>query len=768
MAFFNPEATTALDLELKGTTGSFYVKSDSDKSASVNVKYLLTHATFEFNKGHNHRLMQHLRPHREIFNIDDLEFEDIMQRDIDDARVTSELVPYLLDSSSRDIVKIFPPIIVIVLPIADGGSQPAKFYPQVFVEDDKHHSGEFDVRRMRSGDIGSEVFQFEQPISKGDVLEEHDAVRLRLNTSRSKLVIVDGQHRSMALLALFRNLHPDEWNYPERAPFKKYYLEWTQNYVRNFDLSHIKVPIMFCTFPELVDGYSGDMNATKAARSVFLTLNKTARKVTEARNKLLDDSDLIATCMRSILSLVKGKDARSSAIRLFNIELDQENERSQISTPVAFSGVPHFYYLTEHLLLNRAGDLHGIRTRRGQFSTRNELDAFGFSRRLQMRDRIGDDEADATKRDRFSRTTEKAVREEFTGKYAERIVSIYESFKPFIAFSTACLDLRERLKRDADQQLDPILFQGQGIGRVFEAHRKALKDRIKRGEHKEQLAEMQVIARDLDATDVRLKAQVNSMRVERAGKFIEGVSSELLKGREAKPGAVKFIDSLFTKRFTTVAFQCALVNTFFGVLDLQEVNTSVGIAEPQLDEELTNYIDDINRYFAPNTKARFERLVRWHSGEPTITEDDISFAATSTTFNAVMMSGEMKPDEWPKYRSVFLEIWSPKADKLKELVEAERTTCRNQAIYNLYGRLKMDKARELGIPAEDLGSEILESLASTAVADFRTYLTHLGVRLGDLPSPAAMKSAALKTYEPVPADVEIDEESDESGLQDAP
>ena len=47
---------------------------------------------------------------REVFEYETLDFDEIMQRDIDDARVSAELIPYLLDEKSVDLIKLFPPI----------------------------------------------------------------------------------------------------------------------------------------------------------------------------------------------------------------------------------------------------------------------------------------------------------------------------------------------------------------------------------------------------------------------------------------------------------------------------------------------------------------------------------------------------------------------------------------------------------------------------------------------------------------------------------
>ena len=124
------EQESALTTPLSGTTGTFQVGANKDQQTSHQVRYLLTHVGLDMNVGQN-SLLKHLAPVREIFRSEDLDFAHIMQRDIDDSRVSHELIPYLLDEEAADLVKLFPPIIVVLLPSAISGSNPEKLYPEI-------------------------------------------------------------------------------------------------------------------------------------------------------------------------------------------------------------------------------------------------------------------------------------------------------------------------------------------------------------------------------------------------------------------------------------------------------------------------------------------------------------------------------------------------------------------------------------------------------------------------------------------------------------
>ena len=93
--------SSALNLTLSGSVGTFSVGTGQAEQKTVDVKYFLTHVGLNFASGANEEVLKHLAPVREIFPTAELEFDEIMQRDIDDARVSSELVPYLLDHRSR-------------------------------------------------------------------------------------------------------------------------------------------------------------------------------------------------------------------------------------------------------------------------------------------------------------------------------------------------------------------------------------------------------------------------------------------------------------------------------------------------------------------------------------------------------------------------------------------------------------------------------------------------------------------------------------------
>ncbi|BEV13185.1 hypothetical protein ATDW_36810 (plasmid) [Asticcacaulis sp. DW145] len=755
--------SSALNLELEGSTGSFRVGSIADTNNTLEVKYFLTDLSLDYESGASAQVLSHLAPVRELFETEKLEFDEIMQRDIDDARVSAELVPYLLDKNSRDMVKLFPPIVVVILPTVPNANRPADKYPPVVTEVGTSADGQ-EERRTRSGVVGQEVFEFSQPILDGEVVK-HDLNRLKLNTERTRLVIVDGQHRAMALLALYRNLQ-DKWTDERRAPYKDFYEEWTPNYIRQFQLSHISLPVMFCTFPELDEHYKGDFDLKKAARSIFLTLNKTARKVSESRNRLLDDNDLIALFLRKTLSAIKNRDALSqNSIRIFNVELDQSGDRIKIESAIAVTGVNHIYYIIEHLLLNKPDDVSGISARAGKYYKRTDLEAFGASRRLDARNILGAALADTTYRDIFSRNAGDKLAEQYDTNYGTYLLDFYVRFAPIEAHCRASLSLEENLKSQENRKLRPILFEGQGMSRVFNDHRDNLREKLKSKEFGSEATKIEEIIKNLDITAGQIKNAIDRFKGQRAANFVDSISdkNKLKDGPDVHPKIVGFISDLYDNVFSSVAFQTAAVATFFGEVERAQAEAKkVGAAAIDVSAEFDAYLTSLHALFVPRSVSQFRSLVEVFVGKVEGEITEWKLVRTPHTFREVVYPGEMQPDQWPKYRYMMLELWRPQNEHLQAVVTASRDICRAQVFKSLVGRRKDEFTRNEVKREEDLTPAERATFVTQAYEAVRTLLNNLGWKTAEIPSKKTFEGLSTEPAEIGPAAVAEEDEVWES------
>lgn len=528
----------------------------------------------------NEALLSHIAPVREIFDLNELDFDEIMQRDIDDARVASELIPYLLDEQSVDLVKLFPPIVVIVLPIKEEDNTPAKLYPEVTEEiiEEKKDIGEAGQYILRSGSIGREVFQLEQPISDGERLK-HDLVRLRLNTNKTRLVIVDGQHRAMALLALYRNLK-DQWSDEKRAPFKQYYSQWTNKYIQKFNLKEINLPVILCTFPSLNTEYNGEL-----------------------------------------------------------------------------------------------------------------------------------------------------------------IIAFLEKFAMYDKHNQAVLKLKQEISSYSDRQVEAILFQGQGISRVFKAHIASLKNKIKEGEFAN-IPEIESIIENLSATENRVQNALGEaapsvtayFEQNRAELCIEQVTDKSkLKNPETKQiinELVAWFNSFYHNVLTTVAFQTALVCTFFEATEV--VINKIHDADIKINtKELSNnYVEQLNSFFTPKTCSELKKLIKVFNGE---IEGEIlhwKIKSVNYTFREIVYRGEMNPAHWTKYKYLILEIWHPENEFLRDVVNEEREKCRKQIFPELYKLNKFQYCKIKSKLEENLTQEEKTNIFMETFDSYNQFLSNIYSLLG--------------------------------------
>ena len=430
---------SALDVHLNGTIGTFRVSSEDGKSAGVEVRYLLTHVTLSEKQGQA-QLLSMLAPVREVFDLKQLGFDEIMQRDIDDARVSLELIPYLLDTSTTGLIKLFPPIVAVALPLKPNSRVPDANYRKVDRSrvDSPDHKG-IKEDRITAGSVGEEQFEFFQHFRNDTPLPE--GAHLSLARDNCTLAIVDGQHRAMALLALYRNL-TGGWSDARRSPYEGYYKVWPEKEIRSYNLSELQLPVLICAFPQLDGTMTQDIDVVRAARRVFLTLNKTAKKVSDSRNKLLNDQDIVAECLRATLSYIKALDVKdNTGLRIWNVELDQEGDRVKIVSDAAFSGVSHLYHLTEHLLMN--GHARGIEARGKVGAPRKRLDE--AYERLGLKDELTSDQRTVNTRANYSDEIAEIFRAKWTALYVPVIDWVFGKLHPFAAFARATISLNQDL-----------------------------------------------------------------------------------------------------------------------------------------------------------------------------------------------------------------------------------------------------------------------------------------------------------------------------------
>lgn len=175
------------ELKRTGTFGNF------SAAGSFPVNYVLSSFDIED--------LKHLTFARELVT-DSLDFEMMMQRDIDEERARKELAEYIYPSNKSETelesnIAFFPPIIVAILRVKDDKILP--YYP------DSSATEEDGLVHSKWGNL-FEIKGFSDESSKqtselGGYRVQKSPVEIGLNTNSdgARLVVIDGQHRLFAI-----------------------------------------------------------------------------------------------------------------------------------------------------------------------------------------------------------------------------------------------------------------------------------------------------------------------------------------------------------------------------------------------------------------------------------------------------------------------------------------------------------------------------------------------------------------------------------------
>src|SRR5690606_9730232 len=97
-------------IELNGQSGQFDIDNKS-----IKVRYFSTFASNSNDSHDSMALLRELKPMRERVKARDISnLDSLLQRDLNDNRVASELIPYLIDE--RSPVAFFPAILAVLIP----------------------------------------------------------------------------------------------------------------------------------------------------------------------------------------------------------------------------------------------------------------------------------------------------------------------------------------------------------------------------------------------------------------------------------------------------------------------------------------------------------------------------------------------------------------------------------------------------------------------------------------------------------------------------
>ncbi len=574
-----------------GTYGEFTVGSIGNR---VQAQFILTKMKPGVEGNWENLLASQMVPWREIFKIEELTFDELLQRDLDDSRVAHDLIPYLLGEKEAS-ARFFPPILAVLVPKnpQQTGIQP--YYPT---------PNQLSPTLISFGDLFDfGKVKFDETITP---LGE-----LKYNRQKVSFVIVDGQHRAMAVLALHRQIN-SSWGADRYASFYNH-LAISPEQIKNIEL-----PVCILFFPELHEGNTAyiqkGIDLKKVCREIFLVVNKTAKKVSQSRELLLDDEDFAARMMRTTLSKLKGRgEDESSFARIYSFAFGDSD--TDLGKQVVAGQLEYTSAVVLHKM--HAAAAFGV------------PDAFNFDQPSEITDGRRTRNSDRPAQILIGTSLQKwSSLSRLSGKYhppgdvalAVELLSevsnipllkLFDRFRPFAVHNSAMRELRTRLS-DPDSRADlvqskcySLLFEGSGVRYVFEDHRKTLKDRndelLNEGKTPSDYITNQL--RDATAVIAALDKYEELIKVQRACKLfrIDYDKFSSVEGNEAQRRELMSRAKPIFDTVSTQAFQLGYLMAVHSVVE--------AILEPGATYDsrlrLINFVSDLiisalNAYFSSN------------------------------------------------------------------------------------------------------------------------------------------------------------------------
>lgn len=613
----------------------------------IRAKYLLTKIKPGQQGQWENLLASQMAPWREIFKVEELTFDELIQRDLDDSRVAHDLIPYLLGETGQH-ARFFPPILVVLVPKKDGKTGIAPYYPEPSTTEENIVSY-------------GELFDFEKWVFKGQVTPFG---QIRYNPQRSAMVIVDGQHRAMAVLALHRQLN-SSWGSDPYAPYYRH-IEVSADQVK-----HIELPVCLIYFPDIHAGnrelVDAGIDLTSVCREIFTVVNKQAKEVSKSRELLLDDEDFAAHMMRRTLS--KLKDRRGdieNVAKIYSFAFGDSD--SDAGSQVMAGRLEYCSAVAIHKA--HAAAAFGLPACFNILQPSDITDGRYVRNAERPTDILigtaGEEWSSLGRRSAKRRTpAEVALVVEKIGDITDTIMlPLFDSFRPFAVHNQA---LREKHRDISNNMSDPVqskckmlMFEGTSVKRVFEDHVQRLNERVDSLKEVGESTPAYLLDEIKYADSVVRALQSNEDVVRSARAYLLfNIDEQVFKSREKElvEQEAKIVRSKAKSIFDTLSSQAFQLGYLMAVLSTVEKMLDVGASyadrlnATKFVSEL--YLTGINCYFSVGTTKH-----RTLNGFVAENRSNI-FEASQKGFRGLLASTnikELNEKQWEYFRYVINEI----------------------------------------------------------------------------------------------------------------
>ncbi|WP_078886212.1 DNA sulfur modification protein DndB [Streptomyces sp. MUSC 125] len=342
---------------------------------------------------------QYLRLARELAFSDDepVNLEELFQRTVDEDRAAGPIATYLRQPGS---LKFFNAFTVVLLPVdTDKADTVAESYSED--SDAPAESPDGDLERTSIGPV------------QIDNLPGMDIGFIRWSTKRARAVILDGQHRFLAL---------------------KKILDSPQTNLLKPDTT--KIPVLLLVLDEragFVPARDQD-RLLHACRSIFVALNKHAVAVSKTRTYLLDDQDIVSVSMRRLLTseVGDGRAGQESIDRIPLALVDWHSDQAKFDRGLHLTSVLGLHETIRQIYPSRCdeSDYEGLREYITKVSALIGPEGDSRWSELALRNRVSKHEDDALPFI-FSAEEVSAVADAFVSGLGQAIVRPLMQLEPY-------------------------------------------------------------------------------------------------------------------------------------------------------------------------------------------------------------------------------------------------------------------------------------------------------------------------------------------------
>jgi hypothetical protein len=429
------KSSTKWEHTIIGTKGVFW-------SSAGKIEYIMTSAGLSLEENEtSEKLTRQLYPVREILEFDKMDFDQLLQRDLDDHRVATQLIPYLLENSHKGL-SFFPPIVAALLPFR-------KTTPKQSFDAEVRTEIEEEDGLSWLGVESEKAYKYQDLVTPDGEKAPFPVSKLSWNEGGARLVVLDGQHRAMAMLAIARTITGTWQDSGEK--YKYFYEKKINDIIEKLggkewletNISKIEFPVCVIKF----DDESKMIDQHDSARKLFVDVNQTARRPSESRIILLSDNDLLNIFTRKTLNDIRSP---NSKFPISAVEYDypgSSSGKTQSSKPIKWSSIINIEMLRAAVLRTVFGPSKFIDTLSSRISGKpNWTDknkymretlqlSEWFPREVEFEGKVF--ERNKVKKDYFPKNKLDEFVSFYEKSWGKSILHVLEQFYPFQAHSRA-------------------------------------------------------------------------------------------------------------------------------------------------------------------------------------------------------------------------------------------------------------------------------------------------------------------------------------------